>query len=619
VPFTFDEEQGPIAIHPPAGINASVSSGKSVMICELAAAVHRAAANKGNRTRILVIQRQGELCEQNSDEAWKIGLENSIYSASLNKKSRHYDVIYGTEGTVARALDTTFKEHGFDLILVDEGHQVDFTEPGSQFMRIFAHFYKLRPNMRLLMFSGSWFRGTDSCIGDFWQKQLSISANDENYPEGGVGNGEISTEWMIENGWVVRPQFGWPDHEDEDSYDFSHLQTKSGSWEFDEAELDAATSDIEKLKRICADIVMRTVDRKGVLIFGATHKHLRQIKACLKFCGVEEDQIGVITENTKNKDRREILRRAKAGECKYTLNVGVLTTGINVPWWDTVCFLRPIGSLVLLIQAIGRVLRLLLGDSSPTMLEMDAMSVEERLAIIAASHKPDALVLDYGGVMDRLGEMYENPILEAAQKKHSERKGELIECQKCGEMNSIHARRCIGVSHSGDRCDYFFKSVRCDGCGAENDIVARSCRCCGRILIDPNASLSGKHYTEGEMVPVLIQTITAGAGGRVSVRWKLEDGREPILIFYPGVGRDDAMRKINTRVWFNNFVKLHVKSEQWQFKARNMKAETIEKMAAMFDVPTHMACRQNEQGKWNIGRRRFRVSGVVEPEAEVGE
>ena len=129
----------------------------------------------------------------------------------------------------------------------------------------------------------------------------------------------------------------------------------------------------------------------GVLIFAATQRHTGQVAKALGMLGVSESDIGVIIDSTGDKERSSILERAKAGNCKYVINVGVLTTGVNVPRWDTLVFLRPICSLVLLIQAIGRVLRLLFGEGAPGMVERDSLSAEERHALIAGSEKPFSL------------------------------------------------------------------------------------------------------------------------------------------------------------------------------------------------------------------------------------
>lgn len=615
-------------IHPPIVVNASVSSGKSVMIAELARAVKDAALSRKVPTTVyvLVIQRQGELCDQNSDAAWSIGLQNSVYSASCGgRKSTHYSLVYGTEGTLARALEQyrfspyteeelalspeeraqLFKFHP-DLVLVDECHQVPFDNQETQYMAILQHFYDCKPHMRLAGFTGSPFRDIQSIIGDtpahLWRSFASIEPGADGYPEGGVGNGLISTEFMIEQGWVVPPIFGWPDDHDKE-YDFSHLSPTG--WDYDEAELDAATSDHETLLSICADVISKAEARKGVLIFAATQRHARQTAAAMKALGVPPEQVGVITDKTTTKDRRRILDGAKTGAIKYTINVAVLTTGVNVPWWDTLVFMRPIGSLVLLIQAIGRVLRLLIQDGDVPMMErsnLHGMTADDRLALIAASEKPDALVLDYAGVMSTLGHLYDNPVLEQAELAKAKKEHlDLIECPECATMNSPHARRCIG-SHGGQRCEHFWHFRACPSCYTKNDQVARECRHCRRMLIDPNANLERKHYTDAESIPVRAMKIESGRGGKLTIRYELSDGRAPVEIYYPQAGQQKAL---NSRIW-KGFVKQLPITERDRFRLGNMKAETIMQNLDLIPVPVEI-CAREKAGKstWNIGRRKW--------------
>lgn len=653
-------------VHPPIVCNASVSSGKSILIAALALAVRQAAnikakaANKKLMLQVLVIQRQGELCMQNSEAAWQFNddeklLNNSLFSASCGKvKSTHFQVVYATEGTLSRALgfgvkakegeedaprncQYRFSPYTLDelalpddkrarlgkfhpvLIMWDEGHQIPYDKPDSMAVKILEHFYDCKPELRLACFSGSCFRGTESIVGDtpqhLWKKFASIQPGDPFYPDGGVGDGIITTEFMIEQGWVVPPTFGYPD-DSEKQYDFSHLHPSG--WEYDEAEMDAVVSDHEKLLAVCSDMIEKVADRKGVLVFAATQRHARQIAAAMKALGVDGDMIGVITDKTKDKDRRRILADAKTGKIKYTINVAVLTTGVNVPYWDTLVFMRPIGSLVLLIQAIGRVLRLLIVDGEVPMFERSNLfgkTAQDRLEMIAASTKPDALVMDYAGVMDTMGHLYENQILDQAElEKAKKEKKELIECPKCmadhgiQTMNSPTARRCIGMTGrdpltgAAQRCDHFWHFRLCPGCMTQNDQVARECRSCKRMLIDPNAALNNKHYVDGESIPVRSMKAGHGAGGKLWFRYELSTGETPMEIFYPHAG---ANKKVNNIIWAKFVDALPIDTRS-KIRMKAMKASTVIENIDLIPVPQEISARQ-KGSKWTIGRRKYQA------------
>lgn len=609
-------EFGELKIHPPLVVNASVSSGKSMLIAEMSKAIRAlgevkaSAENKENAVRILVIQRQGILCEQNSDACWSIDQKNSVFSASAfgGRKSTWYKVVYGTEGSIARALEKDFageRKKIPDVILIDECHQVGWDDPDSQFMRILLHFYKLKPELRVVGYTGSPFRGIESIVGPFWSGFASITEDDPLYPVGGVGNGIVSTDFMVSEGWCVGPQFGVPAVH---GYDYSSVD-----WDReDEKLLDQLTSSEQLLAEILREVIAISAPRKGVLIFAATKRHARNIVKMLTALGIAEDQVGLVVDETKEKEKTRILKGAQAGQIKFVVNVGVLTTGVNVAWWDTEVLLRPIGTLTLLTQAIGRVLRLLIGPDEMPMVERDKLAAKERKDLIAASDKPYALILDYAGVLDTLGKLYENPVLEQAELERAKKQHETIMCPECSAENSMHARRCIYVDkNTKQRCEHFWSFRLCPHCQWKNDVVARECRNpeCRHELIDPNEKLANKHYRDGEAVPVVSMSLETGKGGALFVKWVLSDGRKPIEIYYPNAGAKSA---INTTIFYNQFIKEHVDTPKGRSMARRMKATQIVAMASIFRVPTHIAARQNDKSKWNIGRRIFAVESQEE-------
>lgn len=567
----------------PAFVNASVGTGKSYMIAMQA----KNTADKGGK--VLVLTRQGELCEQNSAEAWGMGLQNSVYSASLGRKQMVYPVIYGTEGTVARALNTDFANWRADLILIDECHMVNYDDDDTQFMQILIHFRLLNPKVRIVGYTGSPYRGTESIIGDLWKHQLE----------------DISTDWAVANSWLVPPHFGWPDG---DGFDFSGIEPSSATGDYTEAQLEEIVSGNPTLtQKIVAEVVLRTQDRNGVLIFASTKRHTEEIAAALP-----NGTYGVITDDTPSSERARILSAAKSGEVKYTVNVGVLTTGVNVPRWDVVVFLRPIGSLVLLTQAIGRGLRPYLSPDQAGLFNAEDSTPSLRAELIAASEKQDCLVLDFAGVMDRLGHLFDSPILDEAKLEKSQREGTVISCPRCGEMNGDTARRCKAPDpqEPDGRCGHFWVFQGCVKCGTHNDISAVSCRnpACGFQLRDPNKALLNKAYSDDEMVRVKRMDIQPTKNGGVLIRYTLEQEPDhhghPVEFFMPS-GNQNAKR-----AWYNNFIKKHVKDPAWRKRAAGVKsAEGIMKWKAVFDVPSHIAYRINDKGKFVIGRKRF-LSGL---------
>lgn len=545
----------------PAVINASVGAGKSVLIAAIAK--HCAETRLPDRDcRALVIQRQGELCKQNSEAAYDFGIKKqSIFSASLNRKSTHYPIIFGTEGTIYKALHTDFINFPVDIILVDESHMVDFDNPDTQFMQIIAHFLRANPNTRILGYTGSPYRGTESIIGEFWRTMI----------------GNISTDWLIDKGWLVPPIFGWPDGSDLE-FDFSDLQPRYGSWEFDEKQLDEIVNgDPTKTQRIMAEVVHRTQDRMGVLIFCTSISHTEQVANALpagSYC--------IITGSTPTAERMQMLDDCKTGRIKYCINVSVLTTGVNVSYWNTIVFLRPIGSLVLLTQAIGRGLRLHDGKS-------------------------DCLILDYAGVMERIGHLYNSPMLDDAEYERAKKKElEMIECPVCATENSMYARRCRGHDSQSDdgRCEYFFSFKECPHCQAQNDPTAQNCRKCGGELRDPNEKLLHKPYDEQEWLPIDGWQFRVCKNGAIEVEYLTQEDKDnPKLYFNPGSSSRGAQQAFKQWMSTNSGggikYQYGILGKLGQHKAAGF---VLKYWLSPMTAPTHIKYRINGQGKFVVGR-----------------
>ncbi len=561
----------------PAIHDQSVGAGKTIQIAFFAKHV----ADKGGR--VLVLARQGELIEQNSDDYKMIGGKCSIYSASLGMRSTYYPVIFGTEGTIGRELEGDFKTLAFNAILIDECHHVDWQdalldEPETQYGKIIKHFKTLNPKTRIVGYTGSPYRGVTDIIGKFWTKKLS----------------EVGTYQLINLGYLVPPVFGFGD--DQHSYDLSEWKPKGGegAQEFTQKELQAMgrkiTKDQTKTQIIMEEVIARTQDRNGVLITCASKNHCEQVADCLP-----HGSWGIITDSTSTKKRRELLSKAKKGELKYMLQIGCLTTGVNVPLWDTCVILRKIGSLTLLIQLIGRVLRTL-----------KQHQIDDGFA------KNDALVLDYTDTMESMGDIYDDPILKKALATKATQEGEHVSCPKCGTQNSMYAVRCIGHDDNepDGRCGFYFKYTECGVCETHNAPTARNCRSCEAVLIDPNKALINKAYTDADYKPVVNMMFSTTQTQKLCVVYQLATTYHDKGIEKPEVAKEyfavDSKEQHEKARW-SNFIRQHIQGYKFQQSMlKNKQLGLVIKNKSMFDSPVEITHRKNDKGFSIINRKRFR-------------
>lgn len=428
----------------PLLVNASVGAGKSLIIAELLRLVERAG------WRALCLTMNSTLIRQNADTYIKQGGHAGIYCASLGMKDTSDPIIFASPMSVRGSIKThgKFSKIPFNLIIVDECHNINFNEKDTTYMRIFNHYstyaQTLGHKLRFVGLTGTPYRGKGhTIVGEnlFFKEEVCA----------------ITAEWLIENTYLTPPIWGYC--EKMLQYDFHELKINSMG-KFNSVELEEALHKTPRLTgKIMAEVTEIVKNRKGAFIFASSIKHCQE---CVEWLPPQET--AVITGDTPDKLRELYITQARAGIIKYLVNVNVLCTGVDVPAFDTVVFVRPTESLVLYMQCLGRGLRL-------------------------ADGKTDCLILDYAGNLDRHGDI-DNPIInKALQPKNPDDPEYCIECFNCNSLNTITTRRCIG-SQNEKRCDHWFEWRDCPGCGTKNDIVSRQCRSCHTELIDPNRNLN---------------------------------------------------------------------------------------------------------------------------------
>lgn len=470
----------------------SVGYGKTGIYAFIARYVTKNNANrkaKGLKPfRVLVIAHQSELTKQNSEFAWSSAVPNTIVASDFNKGKHSknmelLDVVFANEKTLGNRIEDPtskmFDNWTPDLICIDECHRLhwkDFVkfqrgdnddgDKPSVYTKILHYFLSRNNKCQILGGSGSPWRNNEWIKGTFWEECIDRK----------------DTADLIDEGYLSPVKWGVSDK----GYDYSKLDytlDMVGDKEIDLDEAQAITLEQSTTtETICREVVSLSKDRNACLLFCSGQDHLKEVAKALIDAGAKGDDIGIITESTGFIARSDILDRARKGECKYVLNVSVLTTGVNVPLWDMLVFLRPVGSVVLFTQAVGRVLRI--HDSA-----VRELGFEE---------KKDALVLDYAGVYERLGHLADELSNEETIYKHESRKERFKFCPKCERDDmSFHAVIC-GCGHDFGDPKQCKGSGRNKGCGHLSKSTARRCEKCHTPLKDVNENLSNKHYRKYE-------------------------------------------------------------------------------------------------------------------------
>lgn len=468
----------------PACIEAVTAAGKSHVIADMALRIHDMTGK-----RVLCLAPSAELVIQNRAKMLATGTPASMFSASAGAKDLRHPIVFGSPLTVKNRI-SRFQD-GYAMVVLDECHLIAPTV-----RNIIQEMRAGNPNLRVIGLTATPYRLGSGYIFRQWPDGVVNDDTRARDPYFTKCVYRITGPDLIKQGFLTRPVIGETGAE---HYDTSALALNSRG-QFDAAAVDRAYHGHGRITAaICADVVARSRDRMGVMLFAATVRHAEEVLASLP-----PDLSAMITGDTPKGERASIIARFKARRIKYLVNVAVLTTGFDAPHVDVIAILRKTESVGLLQQIIGRGLRL-------------------------HDDKRDCLVLEYAGNLDTHcpdGDLFAPEV--KAGKGGGDNEGLKCLCPDCGYENRFPAkpdtldyakdangycldltgrrvetewgpmpghfgRRCWGMVQAPggkvDRCGYRWTSRECPVCAAPNDIAARYCAECKAEIVDPGEKL----------------------------------------------------------------------------------------------------------------------------------
>lgn len=469
----------------PCLIEAATGAGKSHVIADIATEVNRMSKGK----HVLCLAPSGELTEQNAEKYRATGKPASVFSASAGSMCMRHSVVFGTPLTIKNHIRRFGSQ--FAAVVIDEAHEIT-----PSIKHIIEVMRECNPNLRVIGLTATPYRLGDGYIyaTDERGKPVPERATKDPYFTALVY--KIGAHMLIAEKFLTPPVI-WPIGSE--SYDTSSLKLNSRH-QFDAADVDRAFHGHgRKTSAIIADVVAKSRNRKGVMIFAATRQHAAECMASLP-----PSLSAMIDGGTKKAERRSVIAAFKSRRIKYLVNVQVLTKGFDAAHVDVIAILRRTESVSLLQQIIGRGLRLCDGKTDCGILdyagnidthcpdgdlfdpEVKAHAVTEGAGSVSATC-PDcntentfgARKNDAGFEIDEAGYFVDLD-------------GNRIGTDN-GPMPAHYGRRCMGlslVSGTHRQCEYRWTSKKCFACDADNDIAARYCTECRAEIIDPNEKLA---------------------------------------------------------------------------------------------------------------------------------
>ena len=465
----------------------ATGAGKSLIIADVARRINEISGKK-----LLCMAPSKELIEQNYAKYIAAGNPASLFSASVGIKSTRHPAVFGTPKTVLNSIDR-FKSD-FAGIVIDECHRIDPTTKA-----IIAGMREGNPNLRVIGLTATPYR-----MGDGYIYQIGMDGQQVEQANNPLFSRlvyRVQTQELVNRGFLTPPEMLASDRH----YDAASLQLNKQN-QFDAGEIAQV---FEGKGRLTADIVADVIDkadhRFGVMFFAASIQHAQEIMESLP-----PEHSRLVTGATPKADRTRILSEFKAGRIHYIVNRDVLTTGFDAPNVGTIAIMRATESAGLLLQIIGRGLRLHDG-------------------------KQTALILDYAENLTRHGLSSDNLNPDIQAKAQTVKNPIDVTCPVCHHINQFSAKpnkeqvpidshgyfedafghqlldatghpiaahfgqRCqhITLTPTGTtQCDHRWNYRDCPECGGENSLSARECVHCGAELVDPNDKLVLKEAVE---------------------------------------------------------------------------------------------------------------------------
>ena len=314
------------------GISLATGSGKTVIFTHLIDRV-KSLQSQANQTLILVHRR--ELVEQAARHCLAVYPTKTLdIEAGKHHASGAADITVASVQSL-RSPDRLqkFQPDRFKLVLVDEAHHI--VAPG--YLKVLEHFGLRHPSPQspaLVGVSATLSRFDGIRLGE----ALDYIVYHKDYVD------------MIDESWLASVVYTVV----KTHADLSKVRTSSMG-DFVPAALSEAVNTPALNEITVRSWLARANGRRATIVFCVDIAHVRDLTAAFQRHGIDARYV---TGEDRARDRDQRLAAFKAGEYPVILNCGVFTEGTDIPNVDCVLLARPTRSRNLLVQMIGRGLRL---------------------------------------------------------------------------------------------------------------------------------------------------------------------------------------------------------------------------------------------------------------------
>lgn len=365
------------------------AGGKSLIIGGLISEI----CQRWTRQRILLLSHVRELIAQNHSKiltCWPTA-PAGIYSASLGKRQAHHPIVSAT-------IQSVYKKSAVlghrDLVFIDEAHLLN-SEGTGMYNELIAQLMEINPALKVCGFTATDYRLDSGPLTDGKLFDDIII--------------EINIKTLLAEGYLT-PPIG---KQSLIQADMEGVKITAG--EYNIKQMAERFDQLAFINKALDNDLQFLEGRRSIALFSATIENAKHLAAAMIARGIECE---VIDGTMAAEQRDDILDRFRTYRLRAVASVGVITTGTDMPNMDAILLFRATQSTGLFQQIIGRGFRVIYGDG------FDLATSEGRLSAIGNGPKPNFLVLDHGGNVERHG-----PIT-CIQKPEKREKGERRKVEK---------------------------------------------------------------------------------------------------------------------------------------------------------------------------------------------
>ncbi|KAI2607382.1 P-loop containing nucleoside triphosphate hydrolase protein [Hypoxylon fragiforme] len=394
--------------HKRLGISLATGAGKTVIFTQLIDRIKSESPGTADQTMILAHRR--ELVEQAARHC-----TNAYPSKTIEVEMGNMHASGTADITIASIQSITsgdridkFNPELFKLILVDEAHHI----VAPMYMKTLEHFGldQKNPSSPILVGVSATFSRADGL-------RLGSAIDELVYHRDYVD--------MIGDKWLSEVIFTTVDSK----ADISKISSgKNG--DFQTRELSEAVNTRQVNEVTVRSWLAKASERKSTLVFCVDLSHVSGLTETFRKHGIDAR---FITGETPKVERAECLDAFKRNEFPVLINCGVFTEGTDIPNIDCIILARPTRSRNLLVQMIGRGMRLhpkkknchiidmvsslatgivttptLFGLDPSELVEKasvnDMSEIKERAAVLEGAERKNVTFVDYDSVFDLIAD-----------------------------------------------------------------------------------------------------------------------------------------------------------------------------------------------------------------------